>query len=63
MAGNSNVRSKVVNQLFTPPKIPPIFGVENMLFYLTRTITSMKDDGRLPSPAYLRGESFKKEVS
>lgn len=22
----------------------------------------MKDDGSLPSPAYLRGESFKKEV-
>jgi hypothetical protein len=33
-----------------------------MSFYLKRTITSMKDDGSLPCPAYLRGESFKKEV-
>ena len=61
MAGNSNMRSKVENQLFAPPKIPPFSSVA-MLFYLKRTITSMKDDGSLPCPAYLRGESFKKEV-
>ena len=56
------MRSKVENQLFAPPKIPPFLLGLAMLFYLKRTITSVKDDGSLPCPAYLRGESFKKEV-
>ena len=60
MAGNSNFEVKGEESAVRSSQNPAHFS--SMLFYLKRTITSMKDDGSLPCPAYLRGESFKKEV-